>query len=148
MGQQQLLLVILVTIIVGIATVVAINTFGSASKNANKSAVKQDLATIASDAQGYYMKPTALGGGGQSFQGMTFRKIGFGKEANYTNSQKTVWNQNGTYKISGTSGSGSTATATVDADPAQLSGYSKGSTGGTTPSYVLTIHPNDFGISQ
>ncbi|MDZ7806938.1 MAG: hypothetical protein U5K71_07465 [Gracilimonas sp.] len=53
MGQQQLLLVILVTIIVGIATVVAINTFGSAADSANLDAVRQDVATIAASAQGY-----------------------------------------------------------------------------------------------
>lgn len=40
MGQQQLLLVILVTIIVGIATVVAINTFSSAADSANLDAVR------------------------------------------------------------------------------------------------------------
>jgi len=57
MGQQQLLLVILVTIIVGIATVVAINTFGSAADAANIDAVRNDVAAIASGAQGYYMKP-------------------------------------------------------------------------------------------
>ncbi|MDZ7715010.1 MAG: hypothetical protein U5J95_02240 [Balneolaceae bacterium] len=47
MGQQQLLLVILVTIIVGIATVVAINTFSSASDSANVDAVRGDLLNIA-----------------------------------------------------------------------------------------------------
>jgi len=150
MGQQQLLLVILVTIIVGIATVVAINTFGSASKNANKSAVKQDLATIASDAQGYYMKPTQLGGGGHSFNGMNFENIGFGKKSNYnsTTNPTIVHNQNGTYQIGTASGTGSTAQITVTADPAQLNSYSQGSTGNTTPSYTLTITPNNFSISQ
>ena len=48
MGQQQLLLVILVTIIVGIATVVAINTFGTAADNANIDAVRNDMTAIAS----------------------------------------------------------------------------------------------------
>ena len=62
MGQQQLLLVILVTIIVGIATVVAINTFGTAADNANIDAVRNDMTAIASGAQSYYMKPAMLGG--------------------------------------------------------------------------------------
>ena len=55
MGQQ--LLVILVKIIVGIATVVAINTFGSAADFAAQDSVRQDLASIAASAQGYYMRP-------------------------------------------------------------------------------------------
>jgi len=50
MGQQQLLLVILVTIIVGIATVVAINTFGAAADSANLDAVRQDMGSIAASA--------------------------------------------------------------------------------------------------
>jgi Tfp pilus assembly protein PilE len=78
MGQQQLLLVILVTIIVGIATVVAINTFGAAADSANVDAVRQDLASIAAAAQGYYMKPEMLGGGGRTFEGITFNDIAFG----------------------------------------------------------------------
>jgi len=79
MGQQQLLLVILVTIIVGIATVVAINTFGSAADSANLDAVRQDVASIAASAQGYYMKPEMLGGGGQNFNNVTFDNITFPK---------------------------------------------------------------------
>ncbi|MDZ7757448.1 hypothetical protein [Rhodohalobacter sp.] len=75
MGQQQLLLVILVTIIVGIATVVAINTFGSAADSANVDAVRQDMASIAAAAQGYYMKPQMLGGGGRKFDGIDFQMI-------------------------------------------------------------------------
>jgi len=77
MGQQQLLLVILVTIIVGIATVVAINTFGSAADSANVDAVRVDLAQIAASAQGFYMKPQMLGGGSRSFTGLTFNTMAF-----------------------------------------------------------------------
>lgn len=80
MGQQQLLLVILVTIIVGIATVVAINTFSSAADSANLDAVRQDVANIAASAQGYYMKPTQLGGGGQTFASVTFNNISFASD--------------------------------------------------------------------
>lgn len=75
MGQQQLLLIILVTIIVGIATVVAINTFSSAADNANLDAVRQDLTQMAADAQGYYMKPDMMDGGGNAYDGITFENI-------------------------------------------------------------------------
>ena len=47
----------------GIATVVAINTFSSAADSANLDAVRQDLAQIGSSAQAYYIKPTMLSGG-------------------------------------------------------------------------------------
>jgi Tfp pilus assembly protein PilE len=67
MGQQQLLLVILVTIIVGIATVVALNIFGSAAEQANQDAVRQDLLAAAAQAQGIYSRPEMMGGAGGDF---------------------------------------------------------------------------------
>ena len=71
MGQQQLLLIVLGVIIVGIAVVVGINVFTASSKNANRDAVIADLTTLAAMAQQYYRKPTAMGGGGNSFVGWT-----------------------------------------------------------------------------
>ena len=102
MGQQQLLLVILVTIIVGIATVVAINTFSSAADSANLDAVRQDLAQIGASAQAYYIKPTMLGGGGNSFVGITFNNITFPSDS-IINSASEAININGSYRISSTS---------------------------------------------
>ena len=67
MGQQQLLLVILVTILVGIATVVAINVFGDAAEQGNRDAVRQDLLQAAAGAQAVWSKPTLLGGAGRDF---------------------------------------------------------------------------------
>ena len=67
MGQQQLLLVILVTIIVGIATVVAINIFGTAAEQANKDAIRQDLLAASAQAQGIWARPEMMGGVGGEF---------------------------------------------------------------------------------
>jgi Tfp pilus assembly protein PilE len=118
MGQQQLLLVILVTIIVGIATVVAINTFGAAADQANIDAVRQDLATIGAAAQGFYMRPTMLGGGGRTFTDFTF--LGLAVPGNLDTDEddgETLENENGTYTF--------TATAqllTITATPASEAG--------------------------
>jgi hypothetical protein len=68
MGQQQLLLVILVTIIVGIATVVAINIFGTAADQANRDAVRQDLMAAAVQAQGVWARPAMMNGADRDFQ--------------------------------------------------------------------------------
>jgi type II secretory pathway pseudopilin PulG len=67
MGQQQLLLIVLGVIIVGIAVVVGINVFTASSTQANRDAVIADLTNLASLAQQHYRKPAALGGGGQAF---------------------------------------------------------------------------------
>ena len=117
MGQQQLLLVILVTIIVGIATVVAINTFGSAADSANVDAVRQDLTSMAASAQGYYMKPGAMGGGGNLFTDITFENMG-GVACDVGPTSKECNNENGDYKITATSADQFTITGT----PAQAEG--------------------------
>ena len=98
MGQQQLLLVILVTIIVGIATVVAINTFGAAADQANVDAVTQDVAQIAASAQGFYMKPKMLGGGGKDFTGITLNDISFAA-SEINDDGDRAFNENGVYEI-------------------------------------------------
>lgn len=69
MGQQQLLLIVLGVIIVGIAVVVGINVFTASSTSSNRDAVISDLTNLASMAQTYYRKPTALAGGNDAFTG-------------------------------------------------------------------------------
>ncbi|SHF65888.1 hypothetical protein SAMN05443144_111104 [Fodinibius roseus] len=78
MGQQQLLLVILVTIIVGVATVTAINIFGASAENSAIDATRQDILTMGAQMQGYALKPELMGGGGGDFTGLTVDKLGFG----------------------------------------------------------------------
>ncbi len=112
MGQQQLLLVILVTILVGIATVVAINTFGSSNINANRDAVRNDIAAIASASQAWYIKPAMLGGGNNSFDGLTFNDIGFAADSIF-NGGLSATNLNGTYVL----GTGTAESITVTATP-------------------------------
>ncbi len=98
MGQQQLLLVILVTIVVGIATVVALNIFSTSAEQANHDAVRLDLAQIGSAAQGWYIKPAMLGGGDNSFGDIDFRKITFPGQVDESNGLIST-NLNGTYII-------------------------------------------------
>jgi hypothetical protein len=101
MGQQQLLLVILVTIIVGIATIVAINVFSTGADAANIDLVRQDVAQLASAAQGYYMKPNMLGGGGQTFNNISFKRFSFPYSGILDEDEPmTAWNENGKYVIS------------------------------------------------
>lgn len=101
MGQQQLLLVILVTIIVGIATVVAINTFGAAADAASRDSVNLDLLTISAAAQSYYIRPAMLGGGGRSFAGIDFNKFAFTARPVDGSSGLTAENENARYELSG-----------------------------------------------
>ncbi len=67
MGQQQLLLIILGVIIVGIAVAVGITMFQDNAIDQNRNAVISDLTTLAAKAQQFYAKPITLGGGGNAF---------------------------------------------------------------------------------
>ncbi|MCX8056637.1 MAG: hypothetical protein N3F03_03375 [Ignavibacteria bacterium] len=71
MGQQQLLLIVIGVIIVGIAIVVGIQLASTSAQSANRDAVIADLNNIGAYAQQYYRKPTTMGGGGNSFTGWT-----------------------------------------------------------------------------
>jgi hypothetical protein len=95
MGQQQLLLIILGVIIVGIAVAVGITMFSDNSVSSNRDAMSTDMMHLAAKARHYYMRPTSMGGGGHSFVGLTADDVGMLKLAttNFTD------NQNGIYSI-------------------------------------------------
>ena len=105
MGQQQLLLVILVTILVGIATVVAINIFGTAADQANRDAVRQDLLAAVGQAQAIWQRPSAMGGYGQSFDpddvDFDIRRLNIPRSSDPTDTYEDdeIVNDNGTYTV-------------------------------------------------
>ena len=102
MGQQQLLLIVLGTIIVGVAVVVGINMFTTGAINAERDALLQDVNNIASSAAAYWRKPAALGGGARDFSGITTVVV-FGADSS---------NANGSFVLSGAGVTSFTLTAT------------------------------------
>ena len=89
MGQQQLLLIVLGVIIVGIAIAVGISMFKSNAQSSNRDQVINDLNNLAAKAQQYYRKPTSMAGGGQSFVGFGLAPVDTG-------------NANGSYVVTNT----------------------------------------------
>ncbi len=87
MGQQQLLLIVLGVIIVGIAIAVGISMFRSNAQSSNRDQVINDLNNLAAKGQQYFRKPTSMAGGGQSFVGFALAPVDTG-------------NANGSYSIS------------------------------------------------
>jgi len=71
MGQQQLLLIILSVIVVGLAIAVGISLFTANGIEQKRNEIINECALLASNAQLYYRRPTDLGGGGKSFAGWT-----------------------------------------------------------------------------
>jgi Tfp pilus assembly protein PilE len=128
MGQQQLLLIILGVIIVGIAVAVGITMFADNAVDQNRNSVIADMTTLAAKAQQFYHKPSTLGGGSNSFVGLTADAPGLAILAGTSFTD----NANGTYTIK-TAG---TATAVV------LQGIGKSSlTDGTYPTYTMNVTP-------
>lgn len=69
MGQQQLLLIILGVIIVGIAIAVGLSLFSAQSIQSNKDAIINDLNNIAAQAYQYRIRPASMAGGNGSYTG-------------------------------------------------------------------------------
>lgn len=69
MGQQQLLLILLGIVVVGIAIIVGINIFRANAIESKRNMVTSELISLASLAQQYYMRPTSMGGGSRTFTG-------------------------------------------------------------------------------
>ena len=116
MGQQQLLLVILVTIIVGIATVVALNVFGTQADEANRDAVRQDILSAAANAQGFYIRPEMMEGGAYSFDDSSGEELTIEALGIPGSEEGGNWvNENGTYSLDTDGGADN---FTITAEPA------------------------------
>jgi len=68
MGQQQILLIVLSVILVGIAIAVGITMFQAQAEQSNIDAIISDLNNLGSQAYQYYIRPTSMGGGSQSYE--------------------------------------------------------------------------------
>lgn len=105
MGQQQLLLIILGVIIVGIAVAVGISQFGAQSTESNKDGVMSALQNLSANAYQFRIRPVTLGGGSNSYVGYSIP------------SQMTA-DDDGVYAVSG----GATATQIVFTGTSSMNG--------------------------
>lgn len=81
MGQQQLLLLVLSTVIVGFSIVVGLDAYTGGERNARKELANTKMAEIASRAIGWRTTPKVMQGGrnvdgSSSFDGFTLSKLG------------------------------------------------------------------------
>ncbi len=135
MGQQQLLLLVLGIVIVGLAVVVGIQAFGENQDKANADALVNDGVRIASDAQAWALKPAAFGGpaAGEDIGDVTFEDLG------YTAASGTYTNLNGGFTL--TSGSGCVLISATGNTAAANEVYVV--VDGTTPNNIATeVNPS------
>jgi hypothetical protein len=71
LGQQQLLLIVLAIIVVGIAIAVSIQLFRSNAIEAKRDVLIEETTNLGLMALHYYKKPAMLGGGSNSFSNWT-----------------------------------------------------------------------------
>jgi len=90
-GQQQLLLIILGVIIVGVAISVGVLLFDAQSVEANKDAIISDLQNIAAYAYQYKLRPKFMAGGQGAYDGLKL-------------SRRMATNENATYDVGTPSG--------------------------------------------
>ena len=111
MGQQQLLLIILGVIIVGIAIAVGISMFSSGSVQSNRDGIINDMNNLAANAYQYRIRPTTMGGGGGSYTNYVIpTKLQSNENGNYTSSVTAA-----AITFTGTSGQGyGTCVAVLD----------------------------------
>jgi len=104
MGQQQLLLLVLGMVIVGIAVVAGIQAFSEGRERAAVDAAVSEALRIATDVQAWALKPAPFSGGGGSLSGVNFEKMGYTPKGNsgtygHTNGGKDYISPNGCYTI-------------------------------------------------
>jgi hypothetical protein len=127
MGQQQLLLLVLGIVIVGLAVVVGIQAFGENQKKANADALVNDGVRIASDTQAWVLKPAAFGGGNGAPEGVNFTSLGY----NVTDGKYT--NLNGVFTMAA-----STASVIISGENVPNSNFVKVGVFGTSPECIVT----------
>ena len=87
MGQQQLLLIILGVIIVGITIAVGLSLFSAQSIQSNRDAIINDMNNLAAQAYQFRIRPTSMGGGQGDYTAFSIPT-------------KMRTNENGTYSAS------------------------------------------------
>ena len=100
MGTQQILMIVLSVIIVGIAVGVGITMFQNQAKNSNRQAVIADLNNFAAMAEAFYKVPASMGGGGNGNPGFQNSNHELSYYLGFSSSDTTS-NGNGEYKLSG-----------------------------------------------
>jgi|SRR3990172_378247 len=126
MGQQQLLLIILGVIIVGIAIAVGLSLFSAQSVQSNRDAIINDLNNLAAQAYQFKVRPSSMGGGQGFYGGFSIpSKMLTNENATYETDNTPVSASATTFVFTATSAQNTTNTITVTIDAeGRLTGWS------------------------
>jgi hypothetical protein len=102
MGTQQILLIVLSVIIVGVAIAVGITMFSNQAYNANQQAVSGELQNYASQVIQFYKTPTSQGGAGQDSTNVSTTNVA--TFIGFTGTSSSLTTDNGEFRVTGASG--------------------------------------------
>jgi len=97
MGYQQILMLVLGVIIIGISVAVGLDMFTQEMMKNNRQSIISDMNIFAGVANAYYKSPPNLGGGDREWD---VDKMGLWFGFNYDAANNTILNHNGTYVFS------------------------------------------------
>ncbi|ABC46375.1 hypothetical protein [Salinibacter ruber] len=117
MGQQQLLLLVLSTVIVGLATVAGIQAFSENQAQAAQDALVQRGTSIMSDVQGLSSKPAQMGGANLSSDAPSTVFDALGYDTPNSENQTPVEGASGTSNCILETGGGGTVDASFEGSP-------------------------------
>jgi hypothetical protein len=132
MGSQQLLLIVVGMVLIGIAIAVGMTMFADQAISANRDEVANDLTHFGAMVRSYYRKPTSFGGGGMSFKGLTMARI-----------TSKPSNDNGTYSLTPDPVSGNPAFVTLIGI-----GTQEGLDGTSNVKVVMLVYPDSIKIDD
>ncbi len=126
MGSQQLLLIIVGVLMIGLSIAIGITLFSDSASASNRDAIGTDLESHASKAQVYHRRPRSMGGGGGSFVGFALTEV----------SSK---NHNGEYEVSSPTASSVTIQGT---------GHEIGYDRSTPVMVAMTVTPDSIWVTE
>jgi Tfp pilus assembly protein PilE len=124
------MLIVVGVVLIGIAVALAFDMFIDQSASTNRDAISNDLVQYAAQAQKYYRRPTALGGGNNSFGGLTLSRI-----------TSNPANANGSYELSPDPVPGTATSVTLIG-----TGIENGTDGSTPVKLTMTVTPDSIVI--
>ncbi len=133
MGYQQILMLVLAVIIIGLSVTVGLTMFTQHMMSINRQSIISDMNIFAGVANAYYKTPASMGGGDRTWD---VDRMGMWFGYNYDAANNSISNSNGTYVFS----------SSDDVLTIVGIGTSIGNDGSENVKATLTLTGQDFGI--
>ncbi len=146
MGQQQMLILVLVAVIVGIAIIAGLKIYSRHEVRMNWDRLIEEVMEISTDAQEWKQRPEIFGGSldankedEDNFEGVQFLDLIYARDDIYGSNFECYNSMNGVYMLEGT-----TDGLTIEAFNELTQNYAKVTVDGTLESSIMLASPSDL----